>query len=711
LRLLALLTAISLLLAQEAPPPATFSTTTNLVVVDVTVSDNSGKPVTNLTKDDFLVYEDGKQQTLLSCDLQKLESSPLPPPAQELKDRTAAPHAPNAQQPKPAAQPPAASDDTKLQDRRLIVMFFDFSSMQPPEQIRAADAAIKFLTTQMTKSDMVSIMVFGSTLKTVQDFTDDRDLLVSTIRGFHIGGSSEQAGMADTGADSQDVSGTFVADETEFNIFNTDLKLAALEDAARRLAPYQQKKALVYLSSGVEKTGVDNQSQLRATVNAAVRANVAFYPIDARGLVASAPGGDASQAAAVGNKLYSGAGQKALRDSFHNQQETLFTLAADTGGKALLDSNDLTLGMRQVQKDVESYYILTYSSSNSAQDGRYRRIQVKTAPRANLLKAKLNYRQGYYGPTTFARMHESDKEAQLQRALESDNPVTDLPIAVEIDYFRVDKAKYFVPVSIEIPGSALAFHGKGSKQATDLDFTAQVRDARSRVAAAVRDTIPLKLDEATAGQVRGKRIEYNTGFTLAPGKYTFRIVARENGEGKVGTFETPFTVPDLGSGSGLRLSSVIFSSQRSQQSAGVKNSKKLVEQNPLVDSSGQTIVPNVIRVFRPGQDLFVYLEVYDPTIPENLAQNFRAASVAADLTLYEGDRKILESQPVRVNRPDTKRTNTVLLRLQTSLKELKPGKYVCQVNVVDELGHKFAFPRMPLVLLPAQKEAAAGAGQ
>src|SRR6202035_613045 len=144
---------------------------------------------------------------------------------------------------------------------------------------------------------------------------------------------------------------------------------------------------------------------------------------------------------------------------------------------------------------------------------------------------------------------------------------------------------------------------------------------------------------------------------------------RENGEGKVGTFETPFTVPDLGSGSGLRVSSVIFSSQRSQQSAGVKNSKKLVEQNPLVDSSGQTIVPNVIRVFRPGQDLFVYLEVYDPTIPENLAQNFRAASVAADLTLYEGDRKILESQPVRVNRPDTKRTNTVLLRLQTSLKE------------------------------------------
>src|SRR6185436_8919529 len=110
---------------------------------------------------------------------------------------------------------------------RLMVMLFDFSSMQPPEQLRAVDAALKFLGNQMTASDMVSIMVFGTALKTIQDFTADRDLLVSTIKGFHIGESSELASMADTGPDSEDQSGQFVADETEFNIFNTDRKLAA----------------------------------------------------------------------------------------------------------------------------------------------------------------------------------------------------------------------------------------------------------------------------------------------------------------------------------------------------------------------------------------------------------------------------------------------------------------------------------------------------
>jgi VWFA-related protein len=695
LRPLALLAAASLL--AQTPTMSrrpTFSTTTSVVVVDVTVTGGNGKPVANLTKDDFLLLEDGKPQTLLSCDLQHLESKALPAPAQQLKDRTAAP-AP----PKPSA--PAANSEIKFRDRRLIVMLFDFSSMQPPEQLRAVDAAIKFLGSQMTASDMVSIMIFGSTLKTVQDFTDDRDLLISTIRGFHIGDSSELASMADTGADAEDQSGAFVADETEFNIFNTDRKLAALEDAARRLSQYPEKKALVYVSSGVEKTGVDNQSQLRATVNAAVRANVAFYPIDARGLMASAPGGDASQAGAVGSNLYSGKGQRALRDSFHNQQETLFTLAADTGGKALLDSNDLTLGIRQVQQDIESYYILTYTSTNTAEDGRYRRIQLKLAPRAGLLKAKLNYRQGYFAATTFARMRETDKEAQLQRALESENPITDLPIAVEIDYFRLDKSKYFVPVSVEIPGSALAFRSKGSKQATEMDFTAVVRDARNRIAATVRDTIPLKLDEAVAGQVIRQHIQYDTGLTLAPGKYTLRFVARENGEGKVGTFETPFTVPDLASGSALRLSSVIFSNQRGTQSAGVRNNKQLLQQNPLIDSSGRKIVPNVIRVFRPGQDMHVYLELYDPAVPENLPQNVRPTSIAADFALYQGSRKVLEAEPVHVNRPDAKRPNTVPLNLQAALKGLQPGKYICQVNVIDELGHKFVFSRTPVVLLPA----------
>jgi len=704
LKYLAIVVTAALLVSQlSSQQMPTFSTTANVVVVNVTVTSRDGKAIGNLTKNDFLLYEDGKLQTLQSCELQKLDTKPLEPiqPAKTLQIREAPKAAPAAPSETPAQKP-------DLRDHRLIVMLFDISSMQPQEQIRSVDAAIKFLGTQMTTSDLVSIMTFGTELKTVLDFTADRDQLISTLHAFHVGESSELASMADTGADSQDISGSFVADETEFNIFNSDRKLAALEDAARRLAHYPEKKALVYISSGIQKTGVDNQSQLQATVNAAIRANVAFYPIDARGLTATAPGGDASQAASAGSNMYSGSAQRSLSDSFHNTQETLDTLAADTGGKALLDSNDLTLGMIQVQRDINSYYMLTYASTNSAEDGKYRRIQVKLAPKAADLRAKLDYRQGYYAPTTFAKMTGTNKEAQLQEALQSDNPVTDLQIAVEVDYFRLAKSKYFVPISVRIPGSALSFRNKGAKAATELDFIGEILDARGRPASVVRDTIPVKVAATTAGEVTRKQIQYDTGFTLAPGKYSLKFVARENGEGKAGTFQAPFVVPDLGSGNALRLSSVILSNQVQavkEQIAGAKNSKKLVAEDPLIDESGDKIMPNVTRVFRPGQKLSVYLELYDPGVMQFAAANQGQSqspgitSVTASVAFYQGDKKVMETPAVRANRINPKRQGVVPLRLQALLKSLPAGQYACQVNVIDQLGHKFAFPRSLIVVL------------
>jgi hypothetical protein len=299
-------------------------------------------------------------------------------------------------------------------------------------------------------------------------------------------------------------------------------------------------------------------------------------------------------------------------------------------------------------------------------------------------------------------MRDVDKEAQLQQALMAENPVTDLPIAVEVDYFRLEKTKYFIPISVKIPGSALAFHAKGSKQATELDFIAEVFDARSRSAATVRDTIPLKVNDVTAHEVVRKSVQYDTGVTLSPGKYKLRFVARENGEGKVGTFESPFTVPDLAAGNALRVSSIVLSNQREaadQQVAGIKNKKKLLAVNPLIDDNGQKLVPNVTRVFRPDQNMFVYLEVYDPAIPAGLPENFRVADVEASLALYSGEKKIFESPPVRANRLSTKREGALPVWLQVPVSKIEPGKYKCQVNLIDGLGRKFAFPRTELAVV------------
>ncbi|MBS1872052.1 MAG: VWA domain-containing protein [Acidobacteria bacterium] len=675
-----------------------FTSETNLVVVDLYARDKSGKMITDLKRDDFTILEDGKPQKISVFEIQKLEGDLLPPIAEQprtLIDRSAPAPKP-AIAPKPAVQP--ASGPIRYQDRRLIALFFDFASMPPEDQIRARDAAVKFLQKQMTASDLVSIMVYGASLKVVEDFTDDRDRLISTIKRFQTGMASEMASSGDTGSASEgDDTGAFVADETEFNIFNTDQKLAALESAAHKLAAFPEKKALVYISSGLSKTGVENQAQLRSTVNAAVRANVSFYPIDATGLVAEAPSGNASVASPRGTGVFSGSSQRGRSDSRMDQQETLVTLAADTGGKALLDNNDLSLGIAQAQRDIKSYYIIGYYSTNGAKDGRFRRIEVKVSSKT--LDAKLDYRKGYYADKIFQKFNSTDKERQLQEALTLGDPVSDLPLAIEIDHFRIARDRYFVPVAVKIPGSAVQLAKKGARESVELDFIGQVRDKAGKLVTAVRDGITVKLDEAAAAQLGRRSFQYDTGVTLSPGDYTLRFLARENISGKMGTFETKFTVPDVNlEQRKLKLSSVVWSSQREKLSAAVgaaDRNRKEVANHPLIND-GEKLVPSVTRVFRRDQNLYVYLEVYDPAIDP--AQ--KTPKVTAALTLYQGARKAFESNPVQVTRLAPNRPNVLPMEFQAPLSKLSGGVYTAQVNVVDDLGGKFAFPRNTLFVLP-----------
>jgi VWFA-related protein len=686
-------------LAQQT---AVFRSSSNLVVVDVFVRDKSGKEITDLKKSDFVVLEDGKPQQIAVFELQRLAepAAPAPAPARALAETRPG-------RPRPQVITTASPGKVQYQDRRLIVLFFDLSAMQPADQVRAQKAARKFLREQMTPADMVAVMTFASDLKVIQDFTNDRDALETAVRSFVIGEGSEQAATADTGdsTSGEDNGAAFVADESEFNIFNTDRKLSALESAAKMLSGLPEKKALVYFSSGIAKTGVENQSQLRSTVNEAVRANVAFYPVDARGLTALVPGGDASHAASRGSGLFSGAAQNSQRQQFNDQQETLVSLAEDTGGKALLDNNDLGAGIRQAQQDIRSYYIVGYYSANPAQDGKYRRIQVKVAPQ---LQAKLDFRSGYFAPKEFGKFTAADKESQLEQALMLGDPVTDLPLALEVNYFRLGRGQYFVPAAVKIPGSEVVLAKKGGSETTEFDFIGQVRDEHGRPVSSVRDGIQVKLDDVSVAQLERRNFEYDTGFVLEAGTYDLKFLARENQTGKMGTFETRFTVPDMRARSDyLRLSSVVWSSQREPMAAAVGTAgqrEKVLAMNPLVDDA-QKLVPSITRVFRNDQNLYVYLEAYDATLqaPQN-----KPALVAA-LSVYRGKVKAFESAPVRLTELAPKRGNTARIRFQVPLKELPPGRYTCQVSVVDELGKKFAFSRALIAVLPPAEAAAVAA--
>jgi len=674
--------------------PAVFSTRSNLVIVDVTVKDKAGKPIENLRAQDFTLTEDGKAQKISVFEFQKLATDVAPPPALSLADQL---ELPKAAKTTITAERPG---EVQYHDKRLLVFFLDFSSMGIPEQLRAQEAAIEYLNKKITPADLVSIMLYTSTIQVKTDFTDDRDVLTGIIRDLPIGETSELAGLADTGDDNgEDTGAAFVADETEFNIFNTDQKLAALEKASRMLAALPEKKALIYFSAGVSKTGVDNQAQLDASINAAVKSNVAIYPIDTRGLMADPPGGGASKAGSRGAGIFNGSAYNSQRSGINNSQETLVTLANDTGGKAFLDSNDITLGITQAQQDIRSYYILGYYTSNSADDGKYRRINVKLN---NGMSAKIEAREGYWAAKKWGKMNSSDKEQQLREALSAGDPVTDLPLALQIDYFRVAPTTYFVPVSVKIPGSVVDLAVKGGASVTQFDFIGQILDEQKNVVGNVRDFIKVSLDQDKAASAGKKSFQYNAGFTLEPGRYHMKFLARENLSGKMGTFETRFTIPDLSADtSGLKISTVIWSSQRETVKTAVGVAQKLTRReiaaNPLIDGE-EKMVPNITRVFRRNQNLYVTFDVYDAR-PD--PQNSKARRVKVSMSLFnEKGAKAFDIGPLDETQVAGTRTETVPVKFQVPLKDLAPGRYTGQINIIDEVGRKFAFPRTQLVVVP-----------
>jgi len=675
------------------------STTTQLVVEDVLIKGKDGKPVLGLKPSDFTVTEDGKPQKISIFEFQTLEQEQPSAPSTPAQRASEAPKPAEKSSAKPLTTiqiAPEAPGDLKYRNRRLMVMFFDMTSMPIQDQKRAQEAALKFLRTQMTPADLMAIMTFSSDVKVMEDFTDDRDQLEKDIRNLIIGeGQGFEIDNQDDSA--SDTGAAFQQDDTEFNIFNTDRQLAALETAVKMLGSLNEKKSLIYFASGIQRNGLDNQAQLRSTINAAIRANVSFYPIDARGLVAQAPMGDATKGSPGGQAMYSGSSARAATSNFQNQQETLYTLGADTGGKALLDNNDLSMGIVQAQKDMTSYYIIGYYASNTALDGHFRRVKITLNNSAVAAKiAKLDYRQGYYAGKQFNKFSESDKERQLAQALMLGDPITDMDLVMELDYFRLARDRYFVPLAVKIPGSEIELARHGGAQSTRFDFIGEIKDAKGATVSNVRDNIQVKLSGESGQQLSKTTLEYDTGFTLPPGAYTAKFLARENETGKMGTFETKFVVPDLTAEQKyLPISSVVLSNQRERLDAAVANAekdKKILAAHPLIED-GVKLIPSITRVFRTDQNLYVYLEAYEPTAETT-------QPVMANVSFYRGKTKTFETEPLRVSDGLNPKTKAVPLRFSVPLAKLPPGKYTCQVSVLDATAQKFAFWRATVVILP-----------
>jgi VWFA-related protein len=755
---------------QQPQRPATFRAGTDLVRVDVVVRDKNGAVVRGLKAADFVVQEDGKPQQITSFDFEEISTAALPLAAapallgvQQLQAAAAAgvtiapaagrgapPSAESGAATVQAQGGPEASESAKSETagRRLIILLFDTSSMQPEEVDRAVKSAHQYVDAQMSAADLVSVVTVGQSLTVLHDFTGEREALNSTLGSLDAtsGTGFEQPVAADLSDVSSDTDpADLPLDDSEFGIFNNDRRLRAMRVLCEALAPIEQKKALMYFSGGMSRSGSDNEVELRAVTNACNRANTSIYTVDSRGLAAVVPGGAAGggggrggggRGGAAGSSVFSGRSMLNQFASLNSSQETLTTLAADTGGQAFLDTNDFAPAFTRVQRDMSAYYLLGYRTTNTSKDGKFRKISVRLKDTAS--GYRLEARTGYYAEADFAHLDKNNRERQLLDQIASPVSATDVPVVAATSWFRVSNDRFYVPVSIAVPGSsvpvtpakpgAAAPAANDTKPVASLDLLGIVSDEQGRTVGRIRDTMQIPANQAA--ELATKQLQYQSGVTLPGGHFKVKVAVRENTNGSMGTFEFPIAIPDL-KGEPLKVSPIVLSTQlrfargggpgrgrggpggfgpggpggaggfgggagggfggppiNSARGGGALFGDQ--SPNPLL-RNGQEIVQSLTHLVLKNQQMYFYYEVYDPPVDSS-----GAPKLTTSLAFYRGRVKVFETPVVQKTAIDDADRHAAIFQLALPAGSFKPGLYTCQVNVIDEATGKFAFPRIAL---------------
>jgi len=231
----------------------------------------------------------------------------------------------------------------------------------------------------------------------------------------------------------------------------------------------------------------------------------------------------------------------------------------------------------------------------------------------------------------------------------------------------------------------------------------------------VRDNVNIKLSDATAQELLKRPIEYDTGFTLLPGKYSIKFLARDDETGRIGTYQTTFVIPNLNKEEKrIPLSAVVLSSQRVDLKDAIYDASKAKQRakdeavNPLVED-GKKFIPSVTRVFGTGKQIYVYFQAYKQPLASSQAANAAPGGQAASnpqqeplfafVSLYKGGTKLFETPPKSISPSTTSRLGTMPLTFDLGVDGLPRGEYDCQVTILDPASQKAAFWHAPIKLV------------
>ena len=710
---------------------------TELVQIDVVVKDQKGNLVRDLRREDFEVFEDGKPQSLTHFAIGTGTR-----PAAFLSRDTRNPNA------KPADP---ATDGTAQVHGRHIVLAVDDYHLEFENLVAAKNALTKFVENDLAADDQVAMMATSGAMSLYQQFTPDRETIKRAIARLslqdrtssHLGGipyiSAYQAEMIVDGdqdalriaieemaqkqgrggprfdssrrrlSDPRDPDEAVVRNKAS-NIVEENARyavdtLSALEGSIRGLSALPGRKIMVLLSDGFFSRQLRGASayDLRYITDAATRAGVVIYTIDARGLVAKPTLGSAADPTSSTVTRAPEARKQAVQGEIGAKQESLFVLAKDSGGLPFFNNNDLGAGLKRVLDDSEAYYVLAYQASNQARDGSFRKIEVRIAARPEV---RIQTRAGYFAPTeskpeTAIKKKEKPAKKAAQEALDlklnryraaltSLVPLRGIPFEMASYFLVTSPGGTRALLSARIDASGINLDQSSDSAPAVLEVIGVVLDESGKNVNTFNHSFELKGGTAAFAQPSQKTLNYHNAVALGPGRYNVRLAVADSEMKLIGSASEWFEIPDLSQKS-LTLSS-LFLAEEGANLVDIYDSLAATLQG-TTENGGAGIKPlQPVRQFKHGASLDFLLFAYNAQMNEQGVGN-----LLIQIKVFSRNKVIYTAPPneMPVSAEQQAAGAPFLTRLPL---DYEPGEYVLQVEVTDQVTKKNATSKVIFIV-------------
>jgi VWFA-related protein len=710
---------------------------TELVQIDVVVTDEKGKLVRELRREDFELFEDGKRQQITH-----FAAGTSIKPATWLKAERK-PNDPNAGGNK------IGSTATEVRAGRYLVIAVDDFHLEAGNLLQAKRVLHRFIEEQMVAGDQIAFITTSGNIGLYQQFTTDRTILERAIDRLSVqtrtvtssldvpritdyqaelidrgdrealelavellqreqpsgspsqrrepGGRNASAAPAGSSVESPEVTQVKAKARSIVtqNAYFTRTTLDTLNEVIRSLRQLTGRKLLVLLSDGFLLGGNSSSQihEIQRITDAATRSGVVIYSIDARGLIVTVSGGDASTPATISSQN-PGAQSRIEHGAIEAQRDGLNALARDTGGFLLTNNNDLNLSLQRILDDNEAYYVLAYEPPETRRDGRFHRIDVRIADRPEL---KVRTRKGYLAPAAAkvekpekkkeketeqlsekqkekaAKEASAAKEAQIKSGLVSLFPIRDIPIEMTLDFIDVAGSGPMGVINAHIAGGALELLQVNGLHNGSLDIATAIFDERGKVANSFSERIAINLKPDSLAAAVKQGFSYLKYVPLKPGVYQARVALREEGTARLGSAFCWVEIPDLAKRQ-LELSSVFLTTAE------------------VDEGKPSQLRPSASRRFRSGGKVDFLVFAYNAKMDKG------SPDVVVQSQVYAGSKLIYASPLAKITPAPDGDLQRLPYAARVSLNGFVAGEYELRLMAIDRTTKSTAYRRVNFIV-------------